>query len=65
MLRTRSPRLTLARIGFSAGSNASSVIESSVTRTGATRLRLQTKSASGASGGAISRVPPAACAVDR
>src|SRR3954453_19080912 len=55
--RTRMPRLTLARIGFREGSNASSVIEKSVRRTGTTRLRLQTKTVSGASSGAISIVP--------
>ena len=47
----------MARIGLSDGSNASSVIENSVTRTGTTRLVLQTNSTSGASGGRISSVP--------
>ena len=54
---TRRPRLTLARVGFSDGSKASSVIENSVTRTGTTRFALQTNSTSGASGGRISSVP--------
>src|ERR1700740_1385762 len=39
MLSTRRPRLTLARIGFNAGSKASSVTLKSVMRTGRTRLR--------------------------
>ena len=43
-LRTRIPRLTFARIGLSATSNASSVTERSVTRTGTTRCLLQTNS---------------------
>ena len=62
MLITRRPSDTLARIGLSGGSNASSVIENSVTRTGTTRLRLQMNSTSGASGGRISSVPLALCA---
>ena len=65
VVSTRRPRLTLARIGFSAASNASSVIENSVTRTGTTRLLLQMNSTSGASGGRISSVPPRASRVDR
>ena len=56
-LRTRRPRETFARIGLSARSNASSTIDSSVTRTGRMRRRLQTKSGSEASIGAISSVP--------
>jgi len=62
VVSTRSPRLTLARMGLSATSNASSVIENSATRTGTMRLRLQMKRTSGATGGRISSVPAAACA---
>ena len=54
---TRKPRLTLARIGFSAVSNASSVMPNSVTRTGRMRDLLHTNSASGVSIGTISSVP--------
>src|SRR5712691_2940001 len=59
-LSTRKPRLTLARIGLSATSNASSVMLSSVMRTGTTRLWLQTNRLSGASIGTISSVPDCA-----
>jgi hypothetical protein len=45
-LRTRIPKLTFARMGFSFVSNASSVMEKSVSRTGTTRLLLQTNSVS-------------------
>ena len=51
------PRLTLARIGLSSVSNASSVIENSVTRTGTMRLRLHTNTVSGACIGTISTAP--------
>src|SRR5437764_1117209 len=59
---TRTPRLTRARIGLSATSNASSVTETSVTRTGTTRCLLQTNSASGASSGSTSSTPAFASA---
>ena len=54
---TRSPRLTLARIGLRFGSKASSVIDRSVTRTGVTRLLLHTNNVNGDTIGAISSVP--------
>ena len=54
---TRSPMLTLARMGFSEVSKASSVMLMSVIRTGRTRLRLQINRASGVSIAAISSVP--------
>ena len=55
----------MARIGLSAGSNASSVMLKSVIRTGTMRLLLQTKSVSGASIGAISSVPELRLAIVR
>src|SRR6266567_386423 len=58
--RTRMPRLTLALMGFRATSKASSVMLKSVSRTGRTLALLQTNRVSGASTGAISRVPPEA-----
>ena len=60
---TRMPRLTLARIGLRAASNASSVMENSVTRTGTIRFLLQTKRVSADSIGTISSVPAAARAL--
>ncbi len=54
---TRRPRLTFARIGLRLTSNASSVTERSVTRTGTTRCLLQTNSVSGASSGSTSSTP--------
>ena len=50
-------RLTLARIGLSIGSKASSVMLKSVTRTGAMRDLLHTNSTSGVSMGRISSAP--------
>jgi len=47
------PKLTLARIGFKVASNASSLMESSVMRTGTMRLAPKTKSGNGAICGAI------------
>ena len=59
---TRMPRLNLARIGFSAASNASSVIDSSVMRTGTMRFGPKMNSGSGACEGAISMEPAEASA---
>ena len=59
-LSTRMPRLTLARIGFSAVSKASSVMLKSVMRTGTMRFLLQTNSDSADSIGTISSVPDCA-----
>ena len=69
-LSTRRPRLIFARIGLSDGSNASSVMLNSVTRTGTMRVLLHTNSVSGGSMGTISSVPalarellPVSCAL--
>lgn len=59
---TRRPSRILARIGFSIGSNASSVMVSSVIRTGQSRRRPKASSTSGAGGGTTSRVPAASSA---
>ena len=56
------PRLILARIGLSFVSNASSVIEKSVMRTGTMRELLQTNNVSGDSIGRISSIPADAIA---
>jgi len=61
-LSTRMPKLTLARIGLSAGSNASSVMLKSVSRTGTIRLLLQMNSGSADIIGRISSMP--ACAIE-
>ena len=57
MFSTRMPSDTLARIGLSCGSNASSVISRSVIRTGVIRLRFQANTVSAESIGRISIVP--------
>jgi len=56
------PKLTLARIGLSDGSKASSVTLKSVIRTGTIRLLLQIKSGSADIIGKISNMP--ACAIE-
>ena len=56
---TRRPSETFARIGFSFGSCASSVMLNSVSFTGRARRSPQTKIVSGAVGGRISIVPSA------
>src|ERR1700683_188478 len=56
-LSTRMPSDTFARMGFSCGSNASSVIERSVMRTGVMRFLFHTNTVSADSMGRISTVP--------